>query len=219
LSALSLQAQEAPPRISLTVLDGKAANRLALSQPAPEYPPLARLNYIQGQVRMELSVTREGRVGRAHVLSGHPFLAASALAAVRHWTYRPLVGRFGPSAFATFVTMKFMLRTKHLHALPEEPERDLVRQVHPPELVDTPPEVPGADSARLRLLVSDKGRVMDTKLIKGRAPEAQAAMRTAEHWLFRPAHWGALAVPWYVDVDVVVGDASSGQAVAQRDGQ
>lgn len=219
MTALSLLAQQAPPRRSLIVLDGKAANRLGLAHPAPAYPPLAKLNFIQGQVRMEVFITCEGRVSRAHVLSGHPFLAAAALAAVHHWTYRPLVARFGPSEFLTLVTMKFMLRTRDVHDLPDRPERDLVRQVHPPELADPPAHIPGADSVRLRVLVSEEGRVIDTERIKGPWPESQAAMRTVEHWFFRPAHWGTLAVPWYVDIDIPVGDASSAKAVAQRNDQ
>ncbi len=70
------------PHARLLVLNSREASRLIVDQVRPEYPPLAKVNYIQGPVRIQLLVARGGRVAEAHVIRGHPFLAAEALKAV-----------------------------------------------------------------------------------------------------------------------------------------
>ena len=200
---------------SSIMLDAKPASRLALSQAQPDYPAVAKQNYIQGRVRVQIHVTREGRVESAHVIRGHPFLAASALETVRRWKYRPLVTSTGPSDFLTVVDVNFKLRTKKVDSLPSQPEKDLTRQVQPPEIIDHPKDPQGSFSVRLRVLVDGKGRVIDSQPVAGLPALYEASRRNLEHWTFRPAHWGALAVPWYLDVDVPVED--SGLLPSARD--
>ena len=48
-----------PCRSSLTA---SKPRRLVLTQPAPEYPPVAKVNYIQGHVQLELTVNGKGKV-------------------------------------------------------------------------------------------------------------------------------------------------------------
>ena len=79
----------------LPVLGAKEASRLLLNQVPPEYPALAKVNYIQGRVRVQLVISPGGTVARAHVLSGNPLLAAAVLNSVREWRYRPFVAMGG----------------------------------------------------------------------------------------------------------------------------
>src|SRR5216117_704851 len=90
LIASMMAAQTGSPAPDAVLLDSKSASRMLVNEVKPEYPALAKVNYIQGAVRMQLRVTREGRVVEAHVVRGHPFLAEAALQAVRRWMYRPL---------------------------------------------------------------------------------------------------------------------------------
>ena len=190
------------------VLDRRMASNLILSQMRPEYPPLAKLNYIQGKVRMEVVVTREGRVGEAHVVSGHPFLAVPALKAVRRWLYRPFISSSGPIEFMTVVEVNFALRTRKIEQLPLRAEQDLDRQIRPPEILEkTPRQAPSA-SIRVRVLVSEEGQAIDVMPARSFRSRLDAATRSVERWTFRPAHWGTLPVPWYLDVDVPVEDLS-----------
>jgi TonB family protein len=82
---------------------GRQATRLLINRVDPAYPPLAKVNYIEGQVDIEMLVSDQGRVAWAHVLQGNPILAVPALRAVRRWLYRPLVTARGPAAFLTTV--------------------------------------------------------------------------------------------------------------------
>jgi TonB family protein len=214
-SPLNVFAQNAAPLKSPIVLDRKTAGQLALSQTIPEYPALAKVNYIQGQVRMELMISRDGQVTQAHILHGHPFLATSALKAVRHWLYRPFESGGHASPFLTTVNVNFTLRTRKVELLPRQPETDLNRQVKPPQTVSRPSEDPGASSVRLRLLINEQGQVVDAEPLKGPAAALDAARKSISHWTFRPAQWGTLPVPWYVDVDVPVTDPAVREALSE----
>jgi len=183
-------------------LNRKVASRLLVSQVAPEYPSIARVNYIRGQVRMLVTVTRAGRVSFAHVLQGHPFLAASALQAIRQWVYQPLVTASGPAEFQTMVDVNFNLRNIKADRLPPDADQDLNWQVRPPEALDVPPGATYADCVRMRVLVNDRGHAIDATPLTGRPSLFPAARQRIEGWEFRPARWGNFKVPWYLDVTV-----------------
>jgi TonB family protein len=199
-------AQTGPPVPEAVRLDHHAAARRLLSEEKPEYPALAKANYIQGAVRLGLRVTREGRVGEAHVIRGHPFLAEAALQAVRRWVYRPLRRGSEATEFQTVVDVKFSLRARSVERLPPQPERDLDRQVRPPALLGRPEASESAPSVRMRVLVGATGQTLDSEPLTGPASRFAAARRQVEHWTFSPARWGNHSVPWYLDVDVPVPD-------------
>jgi protein TonB len=53
------------------------------------YPPLARQARIQGTVRLEAVINKEGHIEELSVVSGHPLLIQAALDAVSQWQYQP----------------------------------------------------------------------------------------------------------------------------------
>jgi TonB family protein len=183
-------------------LDHKIASKLLVNQVTPEYPPIARVNYIRGQVRILITVGRSGRVSFAHVVHGHAFLAASALKAIHQWVYRPLMTASGPVDFQTRVDVNFTLRTMKADRLPPDPDQDLTRQVTPPEALDGPVDGTSADCVRMRVLVNDGGEAIDATPLAGPPSLFHAAREKIEGWKFRPARWGNFKVPWYVDVSV-----------------
>lgn len=185
-------------------LDPKAATKLLMKHATPEYPSVAKLNFIQGSVRMQVKVTPQGKVSEAHVVEGHPILAASALRSVKRWLFRPFRSKDGPTAFLTWVDVAFSLRSKKPIPMPSHPEEYLDRQVKPPEVLDRPAAPDGSASVRLRLLVGDKGRVIDSRPLDGEFIHVETAREVVGCWTFEPARWGAVPIPWYLDVDVPV---------------
>ena len=139
------------------VIDRKQAAGLVLAQPAPEYPPVAKVNYLQGQVHLELTVDGAGKVAKAHVLRGNAILAAAALKAARRWIYHPLAIASGPSWFITTVEMKFTLNFFQADLTPGQAERDFLRQVKPPQVVRTAQDAQREEVVHMRLLVNDQG--------------------------------------------------------------
>jgi hypothetical protein len=103
------------------------------------------------------------------------------------------------------VNINFTLRMKKADIGPEQAESDFRRQVKPPEVLTRPEETASSDpSVRMRLLVDTEGKVVDSEILKGIPTQIERARKSIERWSFRPARWGALAVPWYFDVDVPV---------------
>jgi len=203
-------AQRAEGEQRLLVLDAKKATGLLLNQVPPEYPALAKVNYIQGRVRVRLVISAAGSVVEAHVLSGNPLLAAAVLDRVRMWRYRPYVAQGGSTPFETAVDVNFALRIKNIDRVPTQAESDFRRQVKPPEVLARPEEPASTDpSVRLRLLVNAEGKVIDWAIVRGVPSLVEGARKAIERWSFRPARWGALSVPWYLEVDVPVYNAPS----------
>jgi TonB family protein len=195
------------------VLNSRQAARLLLSQVQPEYPAVAHTNYIQGPVQVELFVGSDGQVRTAHVLRGNALLAAAALKAVYHWIYRPCQTPEGPVPFRTQVKVLFNLRRNLDARYPVTPEQDLAARVTQPQVAaDVLPS--SGPSVRLRVLVSDEGRAMDSMLVSGSTSLLALAQESVAKWRFEPARWGNLAVPWYLDVDVPVGPVYGSQASA-----
>jgi len=202
-----------PGQVQPTVLNSRQATRLLLSQSQPEYPAVAHTNYIQGPVQIELFVGSDGHVRTAHVLHGNALLAAAALKAVYHWVYRPCQTPEGPVPFRTQVKVVFDLRRNVDARYPVTPEQDLAARVTQPQVAADVVPAPGP-SVRLRVLVSDEGRAMDSMLVSGSTSLLASAQESVAKWRFEPARWGNLAVPWYLDVDVPVGPVYSSQASA-----
>ncbi len=204
LAVLPVAAQGPPASPGVETLDAKKAAKFVVKREVPEYPPLAKVNYIQGAVRMMVRVSSEGEISEAHVVLGHPFLAMAALNAIRRWLFRPARARPGPAEFQTYVDVNFTLRYKKLGQVPRQPDRDLMRQIHPPELVEKPAEPAAPTSVRLRLLVGPEGSVLDSAPLSGLVPFVEEARDCVSRWKFRPALWGTLPVPWYFDAEVPV---------------
>jgi protein TonB len=77
---------EPPRRIRV---GGEVLGAKILSRVNPVYPPLAKQARIQGLVKLEGVIAKDGTIEQLRLLSGHPLLAPAALAAVRQWRYRP----------------------------------------------------------------------------------------------------------------------------------
>ena len=75
----------------------------------PVYPALARNARIQGLVRLEGVVAKDGTVQRLRVLSGHPLLAPAALEAVSQWRYRPTFLNGDPVEVIAPIDVSFVL--------------------------------------------------------------------------------------------------------------
>ncbi len=205
-ASCSASAESASRKSAPVVLDYRVASKLLSNKVKPEYPPLAKINFIQGHVRLQVWVSREGRVMEAHIVYGHPLLAASALKTVRRWAYEPYKSQFGPTEFTTFVDMNFALHIRKIEQVPPSAELDLTRRVQPPEVLSRPPGQASASLVHLHVLVGEDGQPLDASSANLSLARYLAARKSLQGWTFQPARWGKLPVPWYLDVDVPVED-------------
>ena len=75
----------------------------------PAYPRLAVTARVQGAVKIEAIISRDGFIRDARVVSGHPLLVAAALDAVRQWRYRPTILNDEPVEVALALEVNFTL--------------------------------------------------------------------------------------------------------------
>lgn len=209
-------AAQARARTETEVLSAHEATELLVSQVKPDYPPIAHANYIQGQVQMEVMIGPDGHVRRAHVLRGHPLLAASALKAIKRWVYRPFITPSGPASFSTQVKVVFDLRDvrRDRDRFPSAPDQDLERQVKPPAVISRSSASASA-SIRMRVLIGDDGHAIDSTLLSGPLAFFESAQDEVTQWRFQPARWGNLAVPWYLELDVPVDSQGPSRAAVE----
>jgi protein TonB len=80
-----------------------------LSQVRPVYPPEAKAQGIEGLVRLEATLGKDGKVENLQVLSGDPLLAAAALDAVQQWQYQTTLLNGDPVEVVTEIQVNFTL--------------------------------------------------------------------------------------------------------------
>jgi protein TonB len=104
--ALSLAlAQDRPP----IRLGGNVAQANLLSQAKPVYPADAKRDRIQGTVKLEITIDKEGHVSSVSLISGPTELVQSATDAVQQWVYRPTLLNGEPVGVLTMVDVNYTL--------------------------------------------------------------------------------------------------------------
>ena len=98
--------QAAPQRIRV---GGNVQQAKLLKQPKPVYPPLAKQARIQGTVRFNAIIGKDGTIQNLNVVSGHPLLIPSATEAVKQWVYQPTLLNGEPVEVVTQIDVNFTL--------------------------------------------------------------------------------------------------------------
>jgi protein TonB len=104
LALVSASAQDTPIRLGGNVA---AANRIYSVTPA--YPAEAKEGRIQGTVKLEITIDKEGHVGPMSVISGPSELVRSATDAVSQWVYKPTLLNGEPVSVLTTVDVNYTL--------------------------------------------------------------------------------------------------------------
>jgi len=98
--------KETPKRIRV---GGQVQTAKLINKVQPVYPPLAKQARIQGTVRLQAVIAKDGSVVELQVLSGHPLLQQAALDAVRQWRYHPTLLNTEPVEVVTTIDVIFTL--------------------------------------------------------------------------------------------------------------
>jgi TonB family protein len=89
-------------RVSSGVVEGLRTHYVE-----PEYPQVARISHITGDVVFHVIIDREGNIEELTLLSGHPILTESAMNAVKQWKYKPYILNGRPVEVETTVTVRY----------------------------------------------------------------------------------------------------------------
>jgi len=82
---------------------------LLIQKVEPAYPPLARSARVQGDVVLSAIIDSNGQITNLQLVSGHPMLVPSAIAAVKQWRYKPYLLNGQPVEVETTITVIFSL--------------------------------------------------------------------------------------------------------------
>jgi protein TonB len=88
---------------------GNVQQAKLVRQPRPVYPPLAKQARIQGVVKLNAIISRDGTIQNLTVLSGHPLLVPAAMEAVKQWVYAPTLLNGEPVEVVTQIDVNFTL--------------------------------------------------------------------------------------------------------------
>lgn len=80
-----------------------------LNAPKPSYPTLAQRAGLQGKVKLQVRVMKDGRVEVQKLLEGDPTLADAAITAVKQWRAKPIWMNGQPVEVISTVTFNFQL--------------------------------------------------------------------------------------------------------------
>ncbi|HLY19961.1 MAG TPA: M56 family metallopeptidase [Bryobacteraceae bacterium] len=94
------------PRIRV---GGNVQQAKLVSQVHPIYPAEAKAQGIQGVVRLEAVLDKDGKVENLQVVSGDPILAAAAIEAVKNWQYQTTLLNGDPVEVVTRIDVNFTL--------------------------------------------------------------------------------------------------------------
>ncbi|HEX4141653.1 MAG TPA: energy transducer TonB, partial [Candidatus Methylacidiphilales bacterium] len=80
-----------------------------VSQLKPVYPPLAKMARVQGTVRFEATIAKDGSVGNLRLIAGPPLLVQAAMQAAQQWKYKPTLLNGQPVEVLTTIDINFTL--------------------------------------------------------------------------------------------------------------
>jgi protein TonB len=98
-----------PPAPKRVQVGGKLQGAMLLRKVDPVYPTLARQMRIEGTVRFQAVISKEGEVQDLKYVSGPQALEKAAADAVKHWVYRPTLLDGRPVEVSTQIEIGFTL--------------------------------------------------------------------------------------------------------------
>jgi TonB family protein len=90
-------------------IGGQVTAAKLIHQEFPEYPLEAKLEHIQGTVRLHAIIAKDGSIRDLQLISGNCFLVESAMDAVNRWRYSPTLLAGAPVEVDTTIDVVFWL--------------------------------------------------------------------------------------------------------------
>jgi protein TonB len=88
---------------------GKVQEPKAITKVAPVYPPFAKATHIQGTVRFNAIIGKDGTIKNLKLISGPMMLVQPATDAVKQWLYQPALINGEPTEMITQIDLDFSL--------------------------------------------------------------------------------------------------------------
>jgi protein TonB len=109
LAVLSLALAFAQDNAKPQRIGGNVMQEHLASKVTPVYPALAKQQGVEGTVRLEATIDKDGHVAALSVVSGPPLLIQSAVDAVNQWVYKQTLLNGEPVSVVTTVDVNYTL--------------------------------------------------------------------------------------------------------------
>ncbi|HEY6352296.1 MAG TPA: energy transducer TonB [Candidatus Angelobacter sp.] len=206
---------------TLVVVKTNASGGRELSNAVPEYPQMAKIAHIEGDVALTATINEGGLIENLRAVSGHPILIQSAMDAVRQWKYEPFLLEGKPVAVETRITVSYRMpsttASTQKNSTPEDAEKvPPPRKLRVSSGVADGNKISGEDPTYpeeakekkihgdvvLQVLIDEKGNVGSLHLISGHPLLVDAATEAVKTWKYRP--WLLNGEPVSVETTVTV---------------
>ena len=217
-------APEGSQRIASSVVAG-----MLISKVNPVYPPEAKAGHVSGAVVLHVLISKTGTVETLVPVSGPLMLRASAMDAVKQWTYKPYLLNGEPVEVDATVTVNYTFG----EAGPQEPDAEsggvtslrkigggvsapmVIYQVAP-EYSPEAKKVKFTGIVLVNLIVDENGLPQNVHVLRGVGMGLDdSAMAAVKQYRFKPAMEGGKPVPVELNIEVNFSpDGSAGLNVA-----
>lgn len=194
--------QASTPAGPIPVSSAVAGGNLIKKVP-PHYPEGAKAARLEGTVRFDVVIDKQGNVTHIRVVEGDPLLVGAALDAVQDWKYKPYISQGEPVEVATTITVIFTLgevpgtKSSPAAGTPEALGGKAPKdgQIVPGTLVTKiQPEYPASAKAQglsgsvtLRIVIDKKGNVLDARAVGGDPVFFESAAKAVRQWKYTPS--------------------------------
>ena len=207
------QATESPkpppaPAPANPPIDGDSTKLELLKSEKPIYPSRAQEQGIQGQVWLKLLISEAGDIENIEIVSGDPILAPAAVDAVKKWRFKPFMKNGKPVKVSTKIPLDFSF-IGNVSDVKDKAGNNSARElgnnapgkpiqiftgvlsgllVH--KVVPVYPlwakrnHITG--SVLLHAVISKEGRIVNLKVMSGRAELIPSAIGAVQQWRYRP---------------------------------
>jgi len=107
LPDLGIRGTPIPPAPVRRIVISHPTEAMLLYKVVPEYPRLAQISGVQGDVKLHAIIAKDGTIQSLTVTSGHSLLTKAAVDAVQQWRYRPYMLNGDPVEVETVITVSF----------------------------------------------------------------------------------------------------------------
>jgi len=104
ITGLAAAASDGPIRVGGSEQQNKLVKKIA-----PVYPAEAKAKGLQGTVKLQAVIDKEGKVKEVKVLSGPEELVPPSVEAVKQWEYQPTLLNGDPVEVMTDITVNYTL--------------------------------------------------------------------------------------------------------------
>ncbi len=111
MPGINLPNQAAAPKLAAPKV-AKVTGGTLLEHPQPVYPQMAIAERLEGQVKLQVTITPAGTVENIRRISGPPLLVGAAINAVKYWRYDPPKIDGQPASREATITVDFKMPSR-----------------------------------------------------------------------------------------------------------